>query len=285
MVFTSRSFSPLTPPYKINLTLTLTFQSMSRQIADLEREREELKEENKKFRQMIVNQSTKMSMMEAQFGTLERNLKEATTKVRTLTVQLDESTEDLNRVRKQLWEKEAQIQEMDEEIANLLGTLETKTRTFEKKEAESMDIIRELRKKINSLKDLLNEAQTSNKDLNDQIANHLREIERLKQKMMSDQRFKQFVDIKRENNSLKGENEKLSLKVLETENQNKIPMMKKSGKVTVKRSRVMSAGARNVFFTPAGEGKLRRPKSSNVRTLVAMYPDSNSDDDDGQTSL
>ena len=232
-------------------------------------------------------------MMESQFNTLQRDLKEATTKVRTLTVQLDENSEELVRIRKQLWEKEAQIQEMDDEIASLIGTLESKTRTFQAKEAESMDVIRELRKKINGLKDMLEDSQSSNKNLHEQIEVHLQEIERLKQKMMCDKRFKQFVDIKRENNTLKGENEKLSLKVLETE---KIPMMKKSGKVTVKRSRVMSAGPRTAFsqlssaskgsFSAAfpGEGKLRRPKSSNIRTLVTAYPDSDSEDD-GQTSL
>ena len=233
---------------------------------------------------MIVNLSTQLSQWEFKTQTLQKDLTESNAKVRTLTVQLDESTEELQKVRTQLWDKDSQIQEMDREITNLIGTIETKTRTFERKEAESMDIIRELRTKINGLKDTLEESQKSNKDLNDKVICYLTEIERLKQKLLSDKRFKQFVDIKRENNSLKGQNEKLSLKVLETENQPRIPMLKKSGKVTVKRSRVMSAGTGLTSFS-SSEGMLRRPKSSNVRTLVSMYPDSGSEEDEGQTSF
>ena len=177
------------------------------------------------------------------------------------------------------------MQEMEKEISSLIGTIQTKTRHFEAKEAESLDMIRELRRKINGLKEMLEDSNASNKDLTEQITAYVKEIERLKAKLLSDKRFKQFVDIKRENTSLKGENEKLSLLVKDTDFQPKIPMMKKSGKVTVKRSRVMSAGPLvSHVASSSGEGKLRRPKSSNVRTLVSMYADNSEDLDHGVAS-
>ena len=197
--------------------------------------------------------------------------------MRTLTVQLDESTEELNKVRKLLWTKESQIQELDNEMKSLLHDMDCRKRKFEEKEAQSLDIIRELRGQIMALKQSLEESNTSNSHLTQQIQIYLIEIEKLNQRLHSDKRFKQFVDIKRQVNTLKDKNEILSLKVLEHENTVAMPVMKKSGKVTTKRSRVMSAGTR-----PMSQCRLQRPKSSNVRTLVSMYNGHDSEEEEAE---
>lgn len=220
-----------------------------------------------------------MSTMENRNTTLQNDLTESTNKVRTLTVQLDESTEELQRARSDLWERESEIKRMDEDIKALLRDLDARTRTFERKEAESLDIIRELRRQFMAVQDELDATLESKDDLQRRLSECELEIERLKQRMRSDQRFKKFVDIKREVNTLKDQNEMLSLKVMEHENHVRMPVMRKSGKIVTKRSRVMSAGAIMTSSLASMSGaRLRRPKSSNVRTLVSMQPDSEGDE-------
>ena len=236
-------------------------QALSEQLAALQADYDNMAAENKKYRQMVINQATEISQLSTQNREVKAQRDEANNNIRVLKVQLDESNESLSKVRKELANSASRIKALEDEMANLIKELADMTKMFEIKEVEHKNLTEELRRLIEQLKLKLTTSEATNLSLREKIEEYLAEIERLKRKLANDRRFKHFVAIKREVNELRDQKDELLIKVTAHERETPLPVMKATGKVTTEGSRVRSAGS----VTPSNdrsEVKLSRPKSA-----------------------
>ena len=162
---------------------------------------------------------------------IQKELDGVKLELHTTKSQMEEAVESMRAMRQKMWDNDREMEKIRSEMSNLVREMTDKTNMFEEKEFELEHVILTLRDEMTTLKDHLSASQQSNADLRALVAELEAEIDRLKQKLASDKRFKQFVAIKREVNDLKDMNETLFHRVCEKPDH--IPVMKRSGKVAV----------------------------------------------------
>ena len=162
--------------------------------------------------------------------------------------------------------KEKEVEEIKAEMKSLIQELTDRTKMFQEKETETENIIATLRKYIQTLTNNLESSGSYIKELEAKINELMLEIEILKQRLQSNRRFKMFVDIKREVNDLKEQNEELQHRV-EKEMTLSIPMMTSTGRMTSPRIRALSA---DPCRSRASCPKSSRPKTSLGRKRIAI---------------
>ena len=137
--------------------------------------------------------------------------------------------------------KTKKIENLKEERKSIIKVLAERTKMFYDKETETENIIAALREHISALTNQLETHEKYIQDLESKIKELNLQIEKLKHRMRDDRRFKMFVDIKREVNDLKEQNEELQYRV-EKEVTQSMPMMTLSGKMTSPKIRALSGG-------------------------------------------
>ena len=240
-------------------------------IGVLQKENERLGEENVKFRKLIVSQQTEIQNLNSRSESLDAELQQSQSQSRMLRVQLDESKEDLGKVRGLLNEKDAHMEQLKNQLGDILKQMQQKDLQSEKRELELKDILQEMKRRLAELTAQLEGTRGANLQLRQQVEDQEKEIERLRAKLSSDSRFKKFVNIKREVNDLREQNQSLYQRVTDHEKcSHHIPVMKRSGRVTSAGSNVVPPTAtlvQQIAPTPSATG-LKRPKS--CRTLRSL---------------
>lgn len=236
-------------------------------MTDLTSERDDLKEELAKYKRMLINQTTELHNVNKQNKQLKADLEEATNTIRTLKVQLDEANEERRDIKTVLSKKDAEMEEIKKQMRDILDELQEKTKCFEVKELENQSLVGELKQRIGMLMNKVKDGERLRHDLVVQINNYLAEIERLKARLRSDNRFQQYVSIKREVTDLREKNVTLLQKV-HIEEEQQLPVITSRGDITTLGARITSGNA-----IPAR----RRAKSAVVRrTRSPISPTSRS---------
>ena len=219
---------------------------------------------------MVISQSDEIVQLSKENKQVKAERDEANSSIKVLRIQAEEANEDLTKVKKELSNSEARIKALQDDITNLVRDLSEMTHMFQTKEIEYENLTKELRKLIEDLYMRLQTSEATNHSLRENIEDYLAEIERLRRKLASDTRFRQFVAVKREVNELKDQKDELLIRVTAHEIDTPIPVMKRSGRVTTAGSRVKSAGCIRATEQSL-EAKLSRPKSA--KTLRALSED------------
>ncbi|ELU02402.1 hypothetical protein CAPTEDRAFT_208825 [Capitella teleta] len=177
--------------------------------------------------------------------TLERDAAEKTVKV--FKVQIVESKKKVIKLEKSLSACETEKREAQNCVKVLTTQLAALTQEMRTKKQDHQGAVEEFRESIRVLEEKLVSSENRNRDLETDITGYLAEIESLKTKLAGDKRFFQFVAVKREVNVLKDENISLQHKLKDNNCFTPLPVMKKSGKITVAGSRVNSADIRQTI--------------------------------------
>ena len=216
---------------------------------DLEGENEQLVTETQRVRQLLVSQMADMERTRKDSRRLVTELEDAGSSIRVLRFQLAESNETRSNVQRQLDSRAGQMERFEDEITSLIRELEIK----ENKDGLSQRLVSELRRQIVGMKTRLEDSEKYQSDLQEQINAYMREIERLQYKLGHDKRFQKFVEIKRECNDLKTQNETLLHRV-HLVHAHSIPLLNAEGRVTSPTGR------------PATALRMRRAKSATAFT-------------------
>ena len=250
----SNSLLPRQKGYLIWLLQPFIFQALENHVKDLEQERDFLTAEVKRYRDMTQNQIIEVNQLRRENLELKEELTESEDLVKKLKTLNDELVEEKQKAVEGLSEKDKEIENLKEEMKSIIKTLAERTKMFYEKETETENIITALREHISALTNQLETHENYIQNLESKIKELNLQIERLKHKLKDDRRFKMFVDIKREVNDLKEQNEELQYRV-EKEVTLSMPMMTSSGKMTSPKIRSLSGGT-------CRSNSSSRPKSS-----------------------
>ncbi len=185
-------------------------------------------------------------------------------------MQLSESREDAEKSKEDLHAQEALARQLTKQVLDLREEMAQKEAEWQLREASQQVRINELLSELRELREKLALEESDNAQLREEISRLLELVDDLKRKLSGDRRFRHFVDIKREVNDLKEQNESLLLRCVE--NSPPIPVMKQSGAVRSSNAvRTPAAAVMEAALTqnkhPASAYDSRRPKSAAGRLL------------------
>ena len=139
----------------------------------------------------------------------------------------------------QLGKKDAEMRHLRQEMDETRQALAESQRLCVEKDAEFARMANTLRAEIDELQCALRHSQSHSSDLEKEIESLKREIRKLTQQITNDTRFKQYVDIRREAETLREHNENLLSKVVEYEiAAPPMSVIRRSGRVTSARGRL-----------------------------------------------
>ena len=243
-------------------------QFLEQTCAALEDDKARLTSDLTSCRRVIADQSSEIATLTSSNTDLNQKLDKSTTRIQKLVIQIDQSKLELEKALNQLRDKDSVINKMQTELTQLIQELAEKTKQFQMKEIEFDQLVTELRALIESLQLSVTNSNKENERLRKTVMLLRDEIEMLKKKLASDTRFRQFVDVKREYNTLKDVSGTLAQKVQIYESEIPLPVVKKSGRTATKKSAVSGAGTR------PRTAILNRPKSS--RNVIRRPPTADS---------
>lgn len=235
-------------------------QLLEQKCAELTDDNARLTSELNKCRRIISDQSTEIASLTSSNATMSTKLEKSGAKVKKLVIQIDESKLELAKAQKIARERDAAATKLENDLKQLIQELAEKTKQFNDKELANDKLVKQLRALIDDLELKVTRGQDENGRLQRTIQMLRDEIEMLKRKLSSDTRFRQFVDVKREYNTLKDVSGTLAQKVQIYENDIPLPVVKKSGRTATKKSNVSGCGTR------PRSSILNRPKS--VRNII-----------------
>ena len=243
-------------------------QFLEQTCAALEDDKARLTSDLSSCRRVIADQSAEITTLTSSNTDLNQKLDKSTTRIQKLVIQIDQSKLELEKALNQLRDKDSVINKMQTELTQLIQELAEKTKQFQLKEIEFDQLVIELRALIETLQLSVTNSNKENERLRKTVMLLRDEIEMLKKKLASDTRFRQFVDVKREYNTLKDVSGTLAQKVQIYESEIPLPVVKKSGRTATKKSAVSGAGTR------PRTAILNRPKSS--RNVIRRPPTADS---------
>ena len=142
-------------------------------------------------------------------------------------------------LRVQLSQKDDAIRSLRVEMDETRLALAESQRVCAEKDAECARMANTLRAEIDELQCSLRHSQSHSSELEEEIESLKREIRKLTQRLTNDDRFKQYVEMRREAETLREHNENLFSKVVEYEiDAPPVAVIRRSGRVTSARGRL-----------------------------------------------
>lgn len=146
---------------------------------------------------------------------------------------------EMKEVRMQLGKNDADIRSLRQEMDEARLALAESQRLCAEKDAECSRMVNTLRAEIDELQCALRHSQSHSSDLEEKIESLNREIRKLTQRLNEDDRFKKYIEIRREAETLREHNDNLFSKVVEYEiDAPPVSVIRRSGRVTSARGRL-----------------------------------------------
>ncbi|XP_013391041.1 myosin heavy chain, clone 203 isoform X1 [Lingula anatina] len=177
--------------------LTLRIESLQDEVQHLKAENKQLKEGNASQ----VAEIQKMSKAKAELSEELVAARQESRELRFQVAQLEKELTDLK--------NDKSKDELIEALRKKLTKLNNEKKEFAQKEKDYEDLIARLRAQIAELQIRVEKSETIRQELEREIERLLKEIEKLKKHIGADRSFKNFVELKRELNFVKDENEDL----------------------------------------------------------------------------
>ena len=234
------------------------WQLLEQSFTELQNENARVTSELGDCHRRITDQGAEISTLKELSSEINQKLDKSTAKVQNLIIHINQSKAELESAQKQVREKDDVISNLRCELSQSVNELAEKTKRFEKKELEYETLMTELQIEIRTLETRLVSSEQENAALRETVRQLRREVEMLKRKLASDTSFRQFVDIKRNYNTLKNVSGTLAQKVQIYEKEMPLPVVKKSGKTVKVKTNVTGVGTR------PRSAILNRPKSARV---------------------
>ena len=245
-------------------------QKLKAQLYRLQAEFDQTRRERDTLQATNVAQSAEIDRLKASNikVTIQRDTVEKG--VRVMKVQVKECKDKVNKLEKKLHVVETEKREVEHHARDLESQLAALVVEMQAKATEHEDLIAELKNIIKDLEERLGDSKNRNRMLESSITGYLAEIDKLKAQFSSDKRFFQFVTVKREVDVLKDQNVELKTKLIDQETLIPVPVMKKSGKISLKGSRVKSADIRRAFGTSTDSKAIVRCASARLHPPSPM---------------
>jgi chromosome segregation ATPase len=201
--------------------------------------------------------------------TIERDSAEK--KVTVFKVQVTESKHKIAKLEKDFKVCETAKVAAEHQVEDLSSELTALKEALQAQKEQQGELTQHFQSIIRDLEEQLRISEAKNVRLEIDIEVYLEEIRNLNAKLSGDKRFMQFVTVKREVNNLKDHNLVLQHKINEQECLLTMPVMKKSGKISIQGSRVKSADIRRGFGKPIESNIVVRCISAKLRPPTLDY--------------